>query len=113
MRHESRPDQRGTGERLRQSADSQCGYCLSRQEYVLGPLEIDHIIPVTKGGGDDKDNLWLACRLCNNVKGTQTDARDWLSGQMVALFNPRNQEWSDHFRWSEDGTQIERVTACG
>ncbi|HEA67187.1 MAG TPA: HNH endonuclease [Desulfobacterales bacterium] len=32
------------------------------------PFEIDHIIPVFKGGGNDIDNLILSCRRCNREK---------------------------------------------
>ena len=100
-------------ERVRQQAGNRCGYCRSRQEYVLGFLEIDHIIPTARGGSDDEDNLWLACRLCNHYKGTQTHGRDPLTGRRVRLFNPRKQRWSRHFRWSEDGLYIVGRTACG
>ncbi len=31
--------------------------------------EIDHVIPRSKGGTDDIDNLVLACRGCNFLKG--------------------------------------------
>src|SRR6058998_3905019 len=30
-----------------------------------------------------------------------------------AAFNPRRQQWSQHFRWNEDGTVIIGLTACG
>ena len=30
---------------IRAEAENRCGYCLSLQKYVLGKLEIDHIIP--------------------------------------------------------------------
>ena len=32
-------------------------------------LEIDHIIPVKKGGTNDEDNLWVLCLECNRGKG--------------------------------------------
>lgn len=32
-------------------------------------LEVDHIIPVAHGGGDDIDNLHTACFACNRGKG--------------------------------------------
>ncbi|EDX77729.1 hypothetical protein MC7420_3053 [Coleofasciculus chthonoplastes PCC 7420] len=76
-------------------------------------MEIEHIIPKAKGGTDEEDNLWLACRLCNSYKGIQSDAEDPLTGKRVKLFNPRKQKWSRHFAWSEDGTQILGRTACG
>lgn len=100
-------------ERVRHAAADRCGYCLSRQELVLGRLQLEHIIPSAKGGADDEDNLWLACSLCNSHKGVQTTALDPLTGVVVPLYNPRQQPWSEHFHWAEDGTQIEGLTPCG
>jgi 5-methylcytosine-specific restriction endonuclease McrA len=54
-------------EKIRREAGNRCGYCLSRQELVLSVLEIDHLVPTGAGGSDDEDNLWLACRACNNA----------------------------------------------
>ena len=34
-------------------------------------------------------------------------------GERIALFNPRQQVWIEHFAWSEDGTEIIGKTACG
>lgn len=76
-------------------------------------LEVEHIVPKAKGGTDDEDNLWLACRLCNNAKNTQTHGTDPLTGQRVRLFNPRIQRWKRHFYWSDDGTWMNGRTACG
>lgn len=100
-------------QQIRTEAGNRCGYCLSLQKYVLGILEIDHIIPQAKGGTDDPDNLWLACRLCNSYKGIQTTALDPNTGKNSQLFNPRQQQWSQHFQWSSNGTQIEGKTAIG
>jgi len=99
--------------RVRQQADNRCGYCRSRQEYVLGFLEIEHIVPKGRGGSDEESNLWLACRLCNHYKATQTHARDPLTGRRVRLFDPRRQSWPRHFRWSADGLRIIGRTASG
>ncbi len=100
-------------ERVRAEAGECCGYCLSPQRLVLGWLEIEHIVPSARGGSDEEDNLWLACRLCNNYKGTQTETLDPVTNKRVALFNPRRQRWSDHFAWSEDGTRVLGRTVCG
>lgn len=100
-------------ERIRTEAQDRCGYCQSHQKYVLGPLEIDHILPQARGGTDDEENLWLACRMCNAYKGTQTHARDPVTSRRVKLFNPRRQRWSTHFTWSEDGTKVLGRTVCG
>ena len=99
-----------TRARVRAQAGHRCGYCLSPQRLVLGWLEI---IPKARGGPDDEENLWLACRLCNNFKGTQTDALDPDTGQRLRLFDPRRQRWSEHFAWSEDGTRVLGQTPCG
>ena len=34
----------------------------------MAHLEIEHIIPLAKGGTDDESNLWLACPICNGHK---------------------------------------------
>lgn len=81
--------------------------------YVLGILEIDYIMPKAIGGTDEEENLWLACSLCNNYKGTQIDALDAVTQRRIKLFNPRTQQWSQYFAWSEDATEIIGLTDCG
>lgn len=98
---------------VRAQARDRCGYCQSSQRYVLGLLEIDHVIPIARGGTDALENLWLACRMCNSFKGLQTYARDPVTGRRVRLFHPRRQRWGRHFAWSDDGTRIIGRTACG
>lgn len=50
-------------------------YIFSRDDYICqycgsvgGILEVDHIIPFSKGGSDDIDNLTTSCRRCNRQK---------------------------------------------
>ncbi len=99
--------------RVRVAAENRCGYCLTHQRYAMQVLEIEHIIPKATGGTDDEDNLWLACRLCNNAKGIQTHGYDPQTRRRVRLFNPRTQKWRRHFYWSDDGTWVNGRTACG
>ena len=72
-----------------------------------------HIVPESKDGTSEEQNLCLACSCCNQFKHDRTHALDPVTGQRVQLFNPRQQGWADHFRWSEDGTQIIGLTSCG
>lgn len=99
--------------RVRDAAGNRCGYCLAPQQYVLQVLEIEHIIPTARGGTSEEMNLWLACRLCNNAKGTKTHARDPATNRRVCLFNPRKQKWRRHFHWSEDHVRVVGRTSCG
>ncbi|MCI0489139.1 MAG: HNH endonuclease [Blastocatellia bacterium] len=99
--------------RVRAEAGNRCGYCLSPQRLLPWELEIEHIHPSARGGTDEEENLWLACRSCNSFKGTQTEGRDPLTNRKVQLFDPRHQKWSRHFTWSADGTQIIGLTASG
>lgn len=100
-------------QRVRQQAKDRCGYCLSAQQYVMGQLEIEHIIPTSRGGTDDEVNLWLACRLCNGYKGDQLAGIDPQTGHSVSLFNPRIQNWSEHFAWDVDKIRVVGLTPVG
>ncbi len=98
---------------MRAQAGDACAYCQSPQRLVLGPLEIDHIVPKARGGTDDEENLCLACRLCNSHKSTQIQGVDPLTGRPVRLFNPRTERWSHHFAWSSSGLEVVGCTATG
>jgi 5-methylcytosine-specific restriction endonuclease McrA len=78
-------------ERVATEAHHRCGYCQTQQAVIGLPMHIEHIIPEAAGGSSEPDNLWLACAVCNNYKGTHTHALDPTSGDQVALFNPRTQ----------------------
>lgn len=47
-----------------------CQYCGNSPPTVI--LEIDHIIPVKDGGGNEVDNLLTSCFDCNRGKGTRS-----------------------------------------
>jgi hypothetical protein len=99
--------------KVRSDAQNRCGYCLSPQKLVMARLEIEHIIPVSKGGTDEESNLWLACPICNGHKAGKTTAPDPVTGEIVKLFNPRTQAWKEHFKWSADGILIIGQTPVG
>lgn len=45
-------------------------YCDRHQDGLV--MEIDHAIPVSRGGTDQPNNLTWACHDCNTRKGAQT-----------------------------------------
>jgi len=55
--------------RVRTAAQSRCGYCLSPQHLVMARLEIEHIIPLAKGGSNAEANLWVAFPICHRRLG--------------------------------------------
>jgi HNH endonuclease len=73
----------------------------------------DHIQPISKGGKTTFENVCLACRSSNEFKGDATEAVDPLTGETVLLFNPRLDQWSEHFVWNPDGTRVEGITTIG
>ncbi|OIO92350.1 MAG: HNH endonuclease [Anaerolineae bacterium CG2_30_64_16] len=99
--------------RVAAAARYRCGYCLTSQRVVGLPMHLEHIIPEAAGDGSTEENLWLACPLCNGYKGVQTHAVDPLTGVRMPLFNPRIQDWHEHFSWSADGTEIIGKTPVG
>jgi hypothetical protein len=100
-------------ERVARSARRRCGYCLTQELVVGAPMEIEHIVPESLGGPTEEDNLWLACSLCNEHKGSRVAGRDPSTGETVALFHPRHQLWEEHLAWSTDGTRIIGRTPTG
>ena len=89
--------------RVEQAAQKRCGYCLTAENVIGTPMEIDHLRPEALDGPTIESNLWLACSLCNTFKGCSIEAADLLSGQTVRLFNPRTDLWSEHFFGSASG----------
>ncbi len=62
-------------QRVAEASRFRCGYCLTSQR-VIGPfLEIDHIIPISRGGTSDETNLFLACPMCNGRKANRNRSR--------------------------------------
>jgi hypothetical protein len=75
------------------------------------PHEPDHIIATKHRGQSTIDNLALACFDCNRFKGSDIASIDPDSGALTQLFDPRKQEWTEHF--SIAGGLISPRTAIG
>jgi len=108
-----RARQRQRRELLRTRAGSACEYCRIPEMLMGGRLTEDHIIPLNAGGMDDVANLCWCCWWCNVFKGSQVTASDSRTGVVVPLFNPRQDPWETHFRWSRNGVRILGHTATG
>lgn len=90
-----------------------CCYCLTSEHIVGAELTIDHIVPQALGGTSDEENLCLACWRCNLLKRDRIVAIDPQTGNAVRLFNPRLQNWFEHFAWQDGGLVIAGLTPTG
>jgi hypothetical protein len=90
-----------------------CEYCLCQVFFCPDPFSIEHIIPVSRGGTDEIDNLAYSCQGCNNHKYTAIEAIDPVSGNMVSLYHPRKDDWETHFKWAQDFSVLVGLTPTG
>ena len=40
-------------------------------------LELDHIVPQSRGGKTTLENCWLVCPTCNKIKGNNPRQHEW------------------------------------
>lgn len=73
-------------------------------------MHVEHIIP---NAGNEPENLCLSCSSCNLSKATFTAGVDAETGVEAPLFNPRIQNWSEHFEWIDSGLRLRGKTAVG
>lgn len=97
--------------RVEERAKHRCEYCLLPNSLSFYPHEVDHIIALKHNGSTIPENLAYACWRCNRYKGTDLGSFDPETGAFSFLFNPRTQEWSEHFRWQD--AQINGITPEG
>ena len=83
--------------KVHERARSRCEYCLLSEEHAFFSHEPDHIIAEKHGGKTTEQNLALACFDCNRFKGSDIASIDLADNNLVPLFNPRNQDWGEHF----------------
>ncbi len=90
-------------------ARNRCEYCQFPADISVLPFQIDHIIAEKHGGPTVADNLSLSCERCNSHKGP--NIAGFLKGRHVRLFNPRTDDWPEHFQW--DGPRLVGKTDIG
>lgn len=102
-----------TKRRVRRRARGLCEYRRSSPELTGHEFTVDHAIPEARGGKGLFGNLCWCCFWCNSYKQARIQAVDPRTARNVSLFNPRTDEWEEHFRWSRDGTRILGRSAQG
>ena len=101
-----------TRQLVRRRADNRCEYCRIPQEATpFIPFHVEHVRARQHAGDDRPDNLALACDRCNAFKGPNLVSVDWETGETVPLFNPRKDDWSEHFL--AEGGEIVGLTPTG
>lgn len=88
-----------------------CEYCGLSQAGQEATFHIDHITPIVAGGKTTADNLALACVSCSLHKSARQMVEDPQTGEIVPIFNPRQQVWKEHFRW--EGVRVVGLTTTG
>ncbi len=90
-------------------ANERCEYCQTSLE-LTPVLEVDHIVPIAAGGKTEIGNLCAACDSCNNRKKTFQTGIDPETNEEFPIYNPRLQDWHEHFSWSDDGVFLVGLT---
>ncbi len=98
---------------VRLRAKGSCEYCLSQEKLATQSFSVEHIKSISKGGITALENLALACQGCNNHKYNKTEGQDPASGKIIPLYNPKQQNWHEHFTWNDDYAVIVGLTPTG
>ena len=94
-------------------AGHRCEYCHAPEAVFNFPFEVEHIVPLIRQGEDADHNLALSCRACNVRKASSVDHEDPLTRTVVLLYNPRRDDWNDHFRVDDNKGNLEGRTPIG
>ena len=89
-----------------------CEYCSRPTILNARPPELwteldattDHKIPKALGGDNSNENVALACRTCNGVKGGKTPAQ-WF------FFMETNPNWWEAFKWKQRKPRLDNLVA--
>lgn len=96
---------------IRQRANHRCEYCRKADFFGTLGFHVDHIIAQKHDGLTVLDNLAWACYECNICKGTDVASYDTQTGDLVRFFNPRKDDWDEHFKL--EGFRIVGLTPIG
>lgn len=94
-------------------AERLCEYCLIHEDDTFFGCEVDHIVSEKHDGPTTAANLALACLFCNRNKGSDIASVVPGSNRLIRFFNPRTDQWNEHFRLGVDGISIVPLTEIG
>lgn len=80
-----------------------CLYC--GQHFSKGELTRDHVIPTSKGGFDEWNNVVTACWVCNVRKGCRTPQQ----ANMPLLAVPYRPSWVEHLILSNRNILLDQM----
>lgn len=92
-------------------AGGRCEYCQLPEAVSDLPFHIDHIIAEKHRGQTVLENLTWACFSCNMHKGSNIAGIDPVTDEVVRLFRPHADIWTDHFSWH--GAWLHGLTSIG
>ena len=99
-------------DQVRQRAGLRCEYCCVHQDQdPFYTFPVDHVIAQQHRGATTLENLALSCFRCNSHKGPNIASIDRVTSEMVPLFHPRRDAWSEHFEWN--GAVLVGLTPIG
>lgn len=90
-------------------AGNRCEYCRIPQAVSNFEFHIEHVIGLQHGGSSAPDNLAWCCSFCNWKKGPNIATLVDSNTEIVPLFNPRSQNWFEHFH-VENGLIVPKTT---
>ncbi len=97
---------------VRRRAGNRCEYCHLPQEAApFVPFHVEHIVAQQHAENDNPSNLAWSCHRCNAYKGPNLSSIDSETGNVVLLFHPRRDQWSEHFL--QRGAEILGLTPTG
>jgi HNH endonuclease len=92
-------------------AQGKCEYCLLPEPLSISAHHVDHIIAEKHKGKTEPENLALSCSTCNYAKGSDIASIDPETDEVIRLYHPRRDRWSEHFQIEPESGMIQPLTA--